>query len=483
MPLSESRRDLGLMQWTEARVRRVGTAALAVFGALATALLAALVVGGGTGALPPAAPVVVAVALLALAGWTVLLRYPTAHLVVLLAGFVALFNSDVGIRPSEAAFGLYYLGYLGAWFVRHVVLGDARLVRDGVDLWLVLFLGLVTLQAVTATAYGGDPLLALNQWRTALVLGFYFPIRETVRRDPAAIVPLAGAFLAAALYLTARNLILYYNGLQSAEALYQLVFNRAREGERIYATALLGAVAFAVRSDARSAERVAAFLVALVTAGAVIGGMSRTIWVAILPALAVQLILYDSREWRAVALFIALAGVGLVTLVPLFVGNAFEAVAVGLSYRAESIATSASQDLSLINRFYEWKTAIGAGLQSPVLGRGLGVPYEFYDILAKGTDLRPFSHSTYVGVFYRHGLVGLVLLVGMYLAAAWRAFQMTRTETGVRRTLALTALSAIVLLSISISTEGALLITDGVYSLMYPLAFVGALWGSREESP
>lgn len=469
------------MQWTEERVQKAGTVALAGLGILTTVAIGSLVVGGSTGALPDAAPAGVALALLAVAGWAVLVRYPVAHLVTLLAGFVLLFDSETGIQLSEAVFGVYYMGYLGVWTVRHVTLGDVQMIRDNLDLLLVLFLGLVTVQAVTAKLYGGDPVLAINQWRTTLVLGFYFPIRETVRRDPDAIVPLVGAFVAAAMYLAGRNLFLYYSGLQNAEALYQIVFNRARAGERVYAIALIGAIAYAVRPGARVRERALAFLIAVVTTGAVVGGMSRTIWIAVLPALAVQLFLYDSKEWRSVALFLLLAGASLLTVIPLFAGSAFDAIVMGLSFRAESIGTSMSQDVSLINRFYEWRAAIQAGLQSPILGRGFGVPYEFYDLLVKGTSLRPFSHSTYVGVFYRHGLVGLVLIVSIYLAAVWRSFCMARSETGLRRTIAIASLSAIVLLSISISTEGTLLITDGSYALMYPLALVGALWASREE--
>ena len=471
------------MTWTEGRVRVVGTVALGGLGGLALVALGALVMGGTTGALPAEAPAAVAGALLAVAAWAVLLRHPAAHLTALMAGFIVLFNSEQGVQVSEVVFGAYYLTYLFAWVVRRVVFGDARLVRDGLDLLLLAFLGIVTAQAVCAPLYGGDPVLAVNQWRCTLILAFYFPIRETVREDPSVLVPLIGAFLAAASYLAIRNLYLYYTGLQSAEALYQLVFNRSREGERVYAIALVGAVAFAVRPNARPLTRAAAFVIAVLTGGAIIGGMSRTIWVAILPALVIQFVAFNAREWRAVGGFLALTAICMVVAVPLFVGDAFEAVATGLTLRAGSIASSASQDLSLINRFYEWKTAIEAALQSPVLGRGFGVPYSFYDILYQATDNRPFSHSTYVGVFYRHGLVGLGLFLSLYLGTAWRAAQLVREETGLRRTLALTMLSAIALLSISVSTEGTLLISDGAYSLMYPLALVGGLWWSRDPEP
>lgn len=471
------------MTWTEGRVRAVGTVAIGGLGSLTLIALGALVVAGATGALPAAAPAAVAGALIAVAAWAVLLRHSAVHLTVLMAGFIVLFNSEPGIQTSEVAFGVYYLTYLFVWVVRRVVFDKARLVRDRLDLLLLAFLGIVTAQAIAAPLYGGDPVLAVNQWRCTLILAFYFPIRETVREDPSVLVPLTSAFLVAASYLAIRNLYLYYTGLQSAEALYQLVFNRSREGERVYAIALIGAVAFAVQPSARPLTRAAAFLIAVLTGGAIIGGMSRTIWVAILPALAIQFVAFNAREWRAVGGFLALTAICTAVAVPLFVGDAFEAVAIGLALRAGSIASSASQDLSLINRFYEWNTAIEAALQSPVLGRGFGVPYSFYDILYRATDHRPFSHSTYIGVFYRHGFVGLGLFLSLYLGAAWRAARLVREEAGFRRTLALTTLSAIALLSISISTEGTLLITDGAYSLMYPLALVGGLWWSREPRP
>lgn len=470
------------MTWTEQRVRGVGTGAVAAAGLLGTAGLLALAYGGTTGSLPAAAPLGLGLGVAGLVAWLALVRRPVAHLTALLVCFAVLFNSEEGVQASELAFGAYYLGYLAVWLVGHVALGPGRLLRDGLDLALVAFLALVTAQAVTAPLYGGDPLLAVNQWRCALVLAFYFPIRETVRERPGALVPITAAFVAVALFLTARNLYLYASGLQSAEALYQLVFNRARMGERIYAVALLGAIAFAVRPGATAWTRMMALAVAVATAGAVVGGMSRTIWVAIVPGLVVQALVFNAQEWRAVAIVLGVTAAGLVVAVPLFVGDAFEAVVTGLSFRAGSIATSASQDLSLINRFYEWEAAARAALVSPVLGRGLGVPYRYFDILYQATVWRPFNHSTYVGVFYRHGLAGLALFLGIYSATAWRAFQMTRTETGTRRTLTVAALSAIALLSVSISTEGALLITDGAYGLMYPLAVVGGLWWSREPA-
>ena len=465
--------------WSEGRVWSIGLAAIGCISALLLAILSALVIAGGEGSLGEFAPISIAVAILGAAGWVAILKRPVVHLSVLLAGFVVLFNSEQGIQASEALFGVYYLGYLFAWFVRHVAFGDVQLVRDRLDLMLMLFLALVTVQAFTAPLYGGDTFLALNQWRCSLILGYYFPIREMVRKSPEALAPLASAFIAAALYLTFRNLYLYLSGLRSAEAIYELVFNRSRAGERIYAVAMVGAIVFAVRQGASPMARLIAFLIAVATGGAIIGGMSRTIWVAIAPAIGVLLLVFNRREWRAVGWFMALTVIGLALAIPLFLGNAFEAVSAGLVLRAGSIATSASADLSLINRFYEWRAAIGAGLKSPLIGRGFGVPYSFFDILYRATDTRPFSHSTYVGLFYRHGIVGLGLFLGVYLTAAWRAFLLTRAETGLRRSFALTSLGSIALLSISVSTEGTLLITDGVYALMYPLAFVGALWWSR----
>lgn len=406
---------------------------------------------------------------------SVLVRYPLLHLCLVLGGFVIIFNYDEGIQLSEIVFGLYYLGYLTCWFA-YYALGDwAKLFKHPVDYAIAFYLIFAAASLALTVIFGGSLFVGANELRACAVLAFYFPVREAAR-DPRGLRALLATFVFIALVVAARNFLQYILALQDVGALWEIVQNRHRTNERLVMMALLGALVFFARYARYKAISLLLLALAAVFTASIMLGRSRTIWLAIGLAMFLVFVLSD-RQGRVRLLFFGAAGFSTVLLVGLlFLQDVFLLVLAGLGDRLSTISTAGQRDVSMINRFYEWRTVWSNILVSPLVGHGFGVPYSHFNLLYGITEQKTFVHNAYLGLLYRHGFLGLGLVGFVVAGTFFRGLRLVRhLPDRVSAAAGLTALASLAALALAGMTEDVLLMTDGLFAVMFPLAVIAGL--------
>ena len=453
--------------------------------ALALGLLGALAVG----ALWP--PLVWALPLLLVGGAALLFlwRRPVYHLMAVLLGFLVVFDYSEGIQIHEFAFGIYYLGYLAGWLAYHTFVCRTRYVQGPIDAAVVAYLVLATASLALLPFFGNNPVEALSQWTGVAVLGYYFPIKQAAARSSRALALLLLAFGVLVVVVTARNFLLYYEALQSAEALWQIMQNRARTNERQIMVGLIGGLVFLLYYARSWPAKGALIAFCFALTGGVIAGQSRAVWVAMLLALGVMLMLMERQQRVRLVAIVGVSATVLVVIGFAVFSSVFEVILSGLATRLTSLGTAATQDISLVNRFYEWEAVLKRAVQSPIFGLGLGAEYRHFNIIYDATQVKHYVHNTYIGILYRHGILGLALFL-LFFGGSF--VQGARTTLALRGSkpdafafaAALTCTAALPALALALMTEGTMINADGVFILTYPIAILAGLrqrsWGERE---
>jgi O-antigen ligase len=411
-------------------------------------------------------------------GW--LIRRPLLHLCFVMLSLVFVLDLTEGIRVSEVVVTLYYLSYLGGWFTYHLVLRQTRLLTDPVDYAVAAFIGIVTLSLGLTVIYGGSLFVALNEWRRILVVAFYFPLKWMCLHHPKGFRALLITFVVIALILVTRNLLRYYFAFQSAEALWQIMTNRARTNERFIMIGFLGSLIFLFHTNSWHIRAVFAATTIILFSGT-IAGLSRALWVATAFGLFVALILMEGRQRLRVLLLLGGAAASLSLAAMVLFDDAFTFVLQGLVERFATLESAASDDISLINRFYEWRSAWDRIVEAPLFGHGLGVKYPHFNLIWKVTQMKTFVHSTYVALLYRHGLIGVACISFIVLVSFSRAVLLLRTPSGLSYPVALTAVTVFPALAVAALTEDLLLAIEGAFTLAFIAALLTALWVRRSE--
>ncbi|MEM1041292.1 MAG: O-antigen ligase family protein [Bacteroidota bacterium] len=411
----------------------------------------------------------------------VLVRHPLAHLSVVLVALVFVLQKEEGVQITEALCGVYYLSYLGSWFVYHAVLGRERLLRTPLDCAVALLLVFGTASLVLVPFTGGLPGPAVRQWMALVLFAFYFPIKEALVRERYGVHVMLGTLALIVLILALQTFYNYATDLREAEHLWQIANNREREHERFLMIGLLGSLVFLLYFARTLRGQVVALVFAAASFAGVAVGLSRAVWLAVAAGLGVLFLIVEGKQ-RVRLVAAGALGVGaLLAVGTLLLGDAFSLVIQGLAERFSTIGSAGSKDVSLINRFYEWRTALELIAESPIIGRGLGVPFDNYTLIYYVTENKFHIHNAFLGMLYRHGIVGLGLFVFILVATFGLGVRLTRRQSSrLEYALALTAVTVLPALCVAALTEGMMMDTGGVFALMLPAAFVSGL-GQRHR--
>ncbi|MEM8556456.1 MAG: O-antigen ligase family protein [Bacteroidota bacterium] len=416
------------------------------------------------------------VVLVGLGGILWLIRHPLAHLAVVLFGFVLILDYTEGISILELAFTAYYLTFLAAWYALRFAC-RLPVVIDWVDRVVIFFLIFLTASLPLIFIFGADVTVAISQWRSVCILAFYFPIKWVIRENPNGLKVMVVVFSGVVAFVSLRNFIWYFQALGDAEALWQIATNRStRQNERLLMLGMIGGLVFVLIYCTTWRQRILGFIFTSIPFAGIIVGQSRTIWLAVMLAMGVLFVLASWRERMRMVGFGVLSFVVLSVAAVFLLNDLATVVLSGLSSRLGSIGSAASSDISFINRLYEWRTALVASMDSPLIGRGFGVPYSFYNIIYSYTEVKHFSHSTYIGVFYRHGLVGLgcvLLLLGGSFTGGIRALR--AKQAGFDRAVNLACVVALPAIALAATTEALLIPPDGNYAIMYVCALLAGV--------
>ncbi|NNE70895.1 MAG: hypothetical protein HKN29_11115 [Rhodothermales bacterium] len=406
------------------------------------------------------------------AGWWLFQR-PVLNLCTLILGFTLIAGFEDGTQPTEVLYGLYYMAFLGHWYLTRVFLYRERIFETRESRVLIAFLILATASVGLTILFGGDLRFFIGEWLSLSFLALYFPVREVVTRHKYGLHAVMGAVLLLALWVFVRNVLNYQQILLDAAYAWQVTRGRAVTNTSILMVPLFVSLVYLLHAPKLRKAWLSGTVFAIFFAGLIIS-QSRGYWVAFAGACVVLLLVMPGRQ-RSRLIGIGVASIaGIIAIGYVVLGDVFILVATGMLDRVLSIGSAATTDISLINRFRETAVVWGKVMENPILGYGMGVPFSFWDL----TFLPPFHHVTtflhngYVALWYKFGLWGLVMVLYFWGNAIWRAIRAYRLKGSAFLRLANLGVAG-VLISLVISA-----ITSNPFYINDPMFMFGIVTGA-----
>jgi O-antigen ligase len=193
---------------------------------------------------------------------------------------------------------------------------------------------------------------------------------------------------------------------------------------------------------------------------------SRGYWLAFLVSAGFLFLNVDRPVRRRMIAYAAGGSLILLVLGFVFLQDYMTLVFGGLIERLLSLKTAASVDISLVNRFRESAAVWDKIVHNPVLGYGMGVSYDFFDITRGTTDTDAFVHNGYLSLWYKYGLLGLVLMVYIWIVSirnGIRAYRIRPAAPSVRLAGLITA-SALTAFLLSCNTSNPFFLNDTLFA-------------------
>lgn len=460
---------ISLMKWS--RILLVAAFVLSLLIVLTATLLAPDVV--------PAMPL----ALIGIVCIAWLFRHPRLNLLVVLATFPLVTGYEAGVDLTEFLFGIYFSLFLGHWYFRKVILEREQLIRSFQDRMIVFLFCWITGYVFIGLMFGAEPLAVRNEYIPFLMLGFYFPIKRIAGIDNG-IKALLLLLLWMGAYVAIRNYLALQELVTQATQAWQITTKGRAETNEI----LLLAPAFAMlvwgAFSKRLISKIVLFALFLALTFGLVMTQSRGYWAA--AGFGALLMIVSMDRIRRVQL-ITLGSIGVAVsallVVTLFGDRAMLLIA-GLWNRLLTLGPSLLGDVSLENRILESKAVLNEILKNPILGYGMGVPYEYFNITVLGTRRWSFIHNGYLSMWYRFGIVGLTIVMVLWLGGISRAVGLLKVVTKrydkVRLVLSASVLGAML---ISALTSSPFYQMDLLLMMTMFLAIVSAVSDQTSSAP
>lgn len=350
-----------------------------------------------------------------------LLRTQTDWFVAAVLGFAFIAGRDPGVQWYEAAFGVFYLGYLSVYVGARVWTRSERLIESGVDLAILFYVAWTTLSISWALWLGAEGGALLSEWLCVASLLYYFPAKDVARRVGGERLIVVLLLLLAA-FVAIRNLINYREVVLYAAIGWEFK-SRVTTNEILLVTGCVGFLVFA--SYAHRFRTQFGWLVCFgVLFCSLIITQTRAFWVDFAFAVLWLALLVRGAPRLRLFLHLVVGGAVVVVLAYIILGNTLFVLALGFLERAASIGSSVQKDLSLISRFYEANAVMERVWLNPFTGYGPGVPFSFYDIIDDATISRTFVHNGFVGLLYKAGLIGTLPILWAWAALIWRGIRL-----------------------------------------------------------
>jgi O-antigen ligase len=415
--------------------------------------------------------------LIAGVGVVYLWRRPFLHLCLTLLGSVLVLEHKPEIQIQEVLYGLYCAFFLAAWFFDELVLRRTPLFAPLESRVLLYFLLLVVALIPVSLLAGATPYTVARELHALLMLGFFFPIREACVRYRNGARALLLIALALSLFVVFRNLVLYQSALYNSDQLIGVIQGRVIANDHVLAASSLFTFAFLLY--ATSIRQALGYLVCfLLCFSGLLLTLGRAFWLSFALGVLFLFVVVDWRHKMRLVLFGSSAAVPLIAVGLFFFGDYVSLFLEGLLERLTSVKGSLSKDISLIGRFIESRAALERIEQNPILGHGVGVPFEYHSISTRTTLSSTFIHNGYLYLWYAFGVPGGVLVLFWW----WRSFWCGLTSYRVReappvlRLAGLAAAATLVAFTLSAMTSNPFWHKDYLLGLAYVM---GLACGAR----
>lgn len=151
-------------------------------------------------------------------------------------------------------------------------------------------------------------------------------------------------------------------------------------------------------------------------------GQARTDWVAGAVAMAVLVWVHRDRTKRVLVLgaVVVVAAVAMYWLVEYFIPTP---VTYSLA-KSSVFLNGLGEDTDWVWRLTVWQEVLRQSLTTPILGKGMGAPFQFSAFGVSYLNLPP--HNGWLMLFYSEGLVGILLNLAVFFVALMYLLKITR---------------------------------------------------------
>ncbi|MEM1094546.1 MAG: O-antigen ligase family protein [Bacteroidota bacterium] len=347
-------------------------------------------------------------------------------LAFMLLAFGGIMNKSEGISVFEVAFAGAFFIYMPGWILSQILLYRDRMVNTLTDGALAFFLLYSLFSIGLGWMLGGKLSWIAGEWLALIMLFFYFPVKEQVAHRPQAMQVIFVVLGLLAAVAVARNIWEYQYELNAASYVWEVKQGRATVNEHWLMMAGIAALAWYLHARQRWLRWGLLVFFAAMVAGVIVG-QSRAVWVSFLLGTFILFILVRPAQRRTMLLVGSMSVLAGLTVGYAVLGDFFFVVLVGLAERFVSLGTATTQDLSLVNRFIENMAVLDRIKDSPIIGHGFGVPIKYFSLVYEFTRVESFIHNAYLSVWYKHGLIGLVAVMGFYISTVVKGWRLART--------------------------------------------------------
>jgi O-antigen ligase len=317
-----------------------------------------------------------------------------------------------GLDPGEVVYYLLWAASVGLVLIPLLLTGVIR-AETTLDRLHVLFMVFMIWGIVNGILFSGSaskPILEALYFYSGVV--FYFLYRQYLDRSAFRIgLAISVGFIF--IYVVLRTYLSYRTALLMAVEEWEFNFVRGAGNESI----LLFGTSFCLAAllTAKSFRMKLALLVGLIVSiGAVIVTMTRSLWVVTMLAMLVVFLVSEKTERRRFLTYLGIA-TSLTGILAVYYWEFTLFIIEILKFRFNSLGDGL-QDLSLLERYYEMQHVWERIKENPISGWGFGTEYSRYEILKnRATAMRSYIHNGYLALWYKISIFGLLTMLAYFV--------------------------------------------------------------------
>jgi O-antigen ligase len=406
----------------------------------------------------------------------IIARNPGAAFVAFASCLVVLQLKSVADKTSisivEIVMGMLILYIMGLYFVKIKVIGINALTRNKYYLIFLLFFAWTALVGVlnvfsgqhSFEDWGRDFLL----WSPLLVMPVLY---QLYKRDAAYNYKHEFVFL---IILWVCIFVAAVIKIRSSLSQISFLFQLGRASFDITNAAFMIYLFLAVSCIEKYRKKLIWFLLALgISFVGLILTFNRTTWISVILFTFIMLFLMPKTERRiGFKHFMIFLSLFAVLGVVLFLTVPFVHIGVLYFWQKFQSAGMVTTDASFLNRLHEWEIVLNRIWESPLLGYGLGGMYNLYEWLVGFSHLTGYTHNAYLGILFKSGLIGFILIATAYIGILRTAFLLLKHTNVSQLEKAMLRACIATLLMMLLNAN-----TVNIFAHREIMFYIGMIWG------
>lgn len=333
-----------------------------------------------------------------------------------------------GLDAGEVIYYLLWAASVGFLLVPLLLTGSIR-AETTLDRLYILFMFFMVLGLINGVLFSGSiarPIQEALYFYSGII--FYFLYRQYLGNRLFRI-GLALSFGVVFIYVVLRTFLSYRTALLMAVEEWELNFVRGAGNESILLFGTTMCLA-ALLSAQRFWMKLVLLFGFIVSIGAVIVTMTRSLWVVTVLATIIVFLVSEKAERRRFLIYFGFA-ISLTALLALYYLEFTLFIIEILKFRFNTFGDGL-QDLSLMERVYEMKHVWERIKENPIVGWGFGTEYSRYEILKKRTtDMSSYVHNGYLALWYKMGIFGLLTMLTYFVTLFIYARNRVKTTSSI----------------------------------------------------